>query len=268
MQVVERRQRAARRVEAPQPRVLEVGSAGRHETVCSLLVPVDEPEAAELPCRGGVLAECRFRDVQPPHLAIVQRDDAHAAGLCLRIADLRPEVTRLGIAGLRDPERDLDPLRFGAAGADGRHHRVTPLMLDGQVRDALVASEIGRLEWIGRLPRILPLIVALALRILAPDVLEQLLLLFDEEPLLTFRRLRIGGRRPGADVRDLAEPRVSQPQLEQVVVAEIVDRAAVPAPYRTGLGLARVRQRPRVERAPVDEPEVAAIRDDAPAVVG
>ena len=101
---------------------------------------------------------------------------------------------------------------------------------------------------------------------LAPDVLEQLLLLLLEEPALAFG-LALLRRGAGADVGELAHRPAVQRHGEDVVLQDEVDGAAVAAEDGTGLGARVSREAAHVERAPVDEPEVAVVGDDAPALV-
>src|SRR5690606_38439038 len=117
-----------------------------------------------------------------------------------------------------------------------------------------------------RLARLAPLPHLLPALDLAPDVLEQLLLLLFEEPALALG-LAILRRRAGADVGELAHRAAVQRHGEDVVLLDEVDGAAVAAEDGAGLGHARVREAAHVERAPVDEPEVAVVGDDAPALV-
>src|SRR5690606_26920101 len=123
--------------------------------------------------------------------------------------------------------------------------------------DALLARDVGGLD-APRLARLAPLPHLLPALDLAPDVLEQLLLLLFEEPALALG-LALLRRRAGADVGELAHRAAVQRHGEDVVLLDEVDGAAVAAEDGAGLGHARVREAAHVERAPVDEPEVAVV---------
>src|SRR5690606_26571595 len=185
-------------------------------------------------------------------------------GLGLGVADLGARVDVLRVAGRGDVVRDDGAARIACRLVDVQD-RVAAAGLRRDRLDALLGRDVDGLH-VARLAGLAAAAHLVAALDLAPDVLEELFLLLLEEPTLACG-LAFFRRRAGADVGELADRPAVQGHGEDVVLLNEVDGPAVVAEDGVGLGRARVGEAAHGEGAPVDEPEVALVGDDAPAFI-
>ena len=250
-----------------QPRLVHDVEGG-DEPVGPGVVPPHERHARRL----GHVARLRLsgrlrlrRHVDPRRLACLGIDDRETRAR-LVIAHLGSHLRVLGVAGARDPARDVGAL--AARRPSRRRHRdVAAGRVWNEAVRPLARLQVQRLGS-ARAAALLPRVPSLFPQRLDADVLEQLRLLGLEEPLLSFGLGLVFRLGPGRVVGHLPDRSVLEIEREQVQVATEVDLAPVAREDRAPLGFRRVSELTGSARRAFDDVEVAVGRDRAPPAVG